>query len=194
MLADTLGVSATPVREALSSLAGDGILHLFPGGVVIVPVITRAQLEQWLWLRRVIECRLVERGLERKTPADAEAIADLASSVARNQLDPALCVEIAAAVVDRIVTLADLPVMENNLRRVRVRCAATLADGQRHAGAEASISFATAIARALLAGNDSDARISHCHYLDSTDAAAHSIMDAAETTSGLADSTIWSTR
>lgn len=178
MLADTLGVSATPVREALSSLAGDGVLDLFPGGVVIVPEMTRGQLEQWLWLRRVIESRLMERGLERKTPSDVMAIADLAGSVARGTLDPDLCVEIAAAVIDRIVTLAHDSVLESNLGRARFRCAAALTEGRRGAGADTAISFAAAIERALLGGSDSDALISHGRYLDSIDVATLSSMDA----------------
>lgn len=186
-LADTLGVSTTPIREALSSLAGDGVLDLFPGGIVIVPAMTRAQFEQWLWLRRVIESRLIERGLERKTPSDAAAIADLAGSVARNTLDPALCVEIGAAVIDRIVTLANDSVLESNLRRARIRCAAALAEGQRRAGAEAAIRFAAAIADALRGGSDSDARISHGRYLDGIDAAALAGMGACEATPGCVD-------
>ncbi|HEY5808490.1 MAG TPA: GntR family transcriptional regulator [Povalibacter sp.] len=175
-LADTLGVSVTPIREALSSLAGDGVLDLLSGGVVIVPAMTRAHLEEWLWLRRVIESQLVERGLERKTPSDAAAIADLASEVSLNTLDADLCIEIGSAVIDRIVALADREVLARNLCRVRSRCAAALAEGQRHAGVEAAVSFAAGIASALRGGRDNDARVIHGRYLDSIDAAVLSMM------------------
>jgi DNA-binding GntR family transcriptional regulator len=176
-LADTLGVSVTPIREALNSLAGDGVLDLLPGGAVVVPAMTRAQLEQWLWLRRVIESRLVECGLERKTSSDAAEIADLAASVARNAPDPALCIEIGSAVIDRIVALAHQEVLVANLHKVRIRCAAVLAEGQRRAGVEAAASFAAGIAAALRGGIDSDACSSHGRYLDSIDAAALSSID-----------------
>jgi DNA-binding GntR family transcriptional regulator len=176
-LADSLGVSTTPIREALSSLAGDGVLDLFPGGVVIVPTMTRAQLEQWLWLRRVIESRLVERGLERKTPSDAAVIADFADSVVRNTLDPALCIEISGAVIDGIVALADHAVLQSNLHRARIRCAAALTAGMRRAGAEAAISFAAAIANALRGGLDCHVLVCHSRYLDCIDAAALSTVD-----------------
>jgi DNA-binding GntR family transcriptional regulator len=175
-LADTLGVSVTPIREALSALVGDGVLDLLPGGVVLVPAMKRAELEEWLWLRRVLESRLVERGLERKTPSDAAAIVDLASGVARYTLDPALCIEISAAVIDRIVALAKHEVLASNLLRVRNRCAAALAEGQRRAGVEAAAGFAAGIAGALRGGIDSDACVSHGRYLDSIDTAALSIM------------------
>jgi DNA-binding GntR family transcriptional regulator len=171
-LADTLGVSVTPVREALNSLAADGVLDLLPGGTAIVPTMTRSELEEWLWLRRVIESQLFARGLERKTPANAQSIADLATSVSQSTRDPALCLEISSAVIDRIVALANQEVLTSNLRRVRIRCAAALAEGQRRAGAEAAASFAAGVASALRDGIDLDARSIHGRYLDSIDAAA----------------------
>jgi DNA-binding GntR family transcriptional regulator len=176
-LADTLGVSVTPVREALSSLAGDGVLDLLPGGIVVVPALTRAQLEEWLWLRRVIESRLFECGLARKTPSDAVEIADLASSVSRNTRDAPLCIQLSCAVIDRIVTIANYEILATNLLRVRSRCAAALTEGQRRAGVEAAVGFAAGIARALHGGIDSDACISHDRYLDCIDAAALSTME-----------------
>lgn len=175
-LADTLGVSVTPVREALNSLAADGVLDLLPGGTAIVPTMTRSALEEWLWLRRIIESQLFERGLKRKTPADAQSIADLATSASQSTRDPALCLEISSAVIDRIVALAHQEVLTSNLRRVRIRCAAALAEGQRRAGAEAAASFAAGVASALRDGIDLDARSIHARYLDSIDAAALSTL------------------
>jgi DNA-binding GntR family transcriptional regulator len=179
-LAEALGVSITPVREALGSLAGDGVLDLLPGGTAIVPVMTRTALEEWLWLRRAIESQLFERGLERKTPADAGSIADLATNVLRNRQDPALCIEISASVIDRIIVLANQEVLAGNLRRVRIRCAAALTEGQRRAGVEAAASFAAGVASSLRDGIDHDALSTHGRYLDSIDIAAISAIGDRE--------------
>jgi DNA-binding GntR family transcriptional regulator len=53
--ADTLGVSRTPVREALGLLAREGLLVALPGGGFQVPSIDSADIEEVFEIRELIE-------------------------------------------------------------------------------------------------------------------------------------------
>lgn len=54
-VAEALGVSMMPVREAISRLAADGALEVLPGRAVHVPVLTLAQFRELTRIRLVIE-------------------------------------------------------------------------------------------------------------------------------------------
>lgn len=58
-LADTLGVSVMPVREALARLVSENALETLPSRSVRVPEITEARLDDLLAARCLIEGRLV---------------------------------------------------------------------------------------------------------------------------------------
>lgn len=170
-LADQLGVSVTPVREALNALVSEGVLEILPGGTAIVPTVTHATLEQWLWLGRTIEIRLIHLGLERKSPADVEALAALAEAAAR-QTEPTACIDSGFAVIARLVAIAARPVLYENLKRVRNRCNAPLIAASRSVGVDAAAAFLTACAAALRAGCDADIESAYQRYRDRLEAAA----------------------
>lgn len=76
-LAQAMGVSATPVREALSRLISDGALRVDEKRAVIVPRLARGDLEEIYALRILIEGQLAEAAAERFSPAglaEVEAI------------------------------------------------------------------------------------------------------------------------
>jgi DNA-binding GntR family transcriptional regulator len=54
-VAEALGVSMMPVREAVSRLAADRALEVLPGRAVRVPVLTRAQFRELTRIRLVVE-------------------------------------------------------------------------------------------------------------------------------------------
>jgi DNA-binding GntR family transcriptional regulator len=58
-LADRYGVSQTPIREALISLAGVGIIDLLPNRGAIVRTITRHDIVEVGQVRRALECEAV---------------------------------------------------------------------------------------------------------------------------------------
>lgn len=64
-LAEELGVSRTPVREALKRLAADGFVTTVPRGGVFVSEIDSQELEEILEIRFVFEIYAAERGVER---------------------------------------------------------------------------------------------------------------------------------
>ncbi len=73
-LADQLGVSKIPVREALQRLAGLGLLRFEPNRGAVVPQLSAAEAEENYSLRLGIEPQLLERSLPRLSIVDlAEA-------------------------------------------------------------------------------------------------------------------------
>jgi DNA-binding GntR family transcriptional regulator len=94
--AAALGVSITPVREALRTLRGEGLVALEPHrGHVVVPL-TRGDVEDIFWLQSTIARELAATAATRITEAEIEDLErlndDLAEAVAEQDPD-----EIAAA-------------------------------------------------------------------------------------------------
>lgn len=76
-LAAQLGVSRTPVREAIIKLEGDGLVTVRPQiGTVVAPIDLDA-VADGQFLREVIECRTVALAAERSTPRDATMLRSL---------------------------------------------------------------------------------------------------------------------
>ncbi len=74
-VAEALGVSMMPVREAVSRLAADGALEVLPGRAVRVPVLSLAQFRELTRLRLVVEGFAAEEAARQATPADVDRIA-----------------------------------------------------------------------------------------------------------------------
>lgn len=74
-VAEALGVSIMPVREAVSRLAADNALEVLPGRAVRVPVLTLAQFRELTRLRLVVEGFAAE---EAAKVADPDRIAEIA--------------------------------------------------------------------------------------------------------------------
>src|SRR3954471_20403554 len=75
--AAALGVSITPVREALRTLRGEGMVQLEPHrGHVVVPL-TRGDIEDIFWLQATIAKELAASAAERITDAEIEELARL---------------------------------------------------------------------------------------------------------------------
>lgn len=71
-VAQRLGVSRTPVREAIIRLEGEGLLSVRPQvGTTVEPIDVEAVADVQ-FLREAIECRTVALAAERATPADAK--------------------------------------------------------------------------------------------------------------------------
>lgn len=78
-LAERLGVSRTPVREALARLASEGLVELSPNRGARVSSWTVAELEGVFDLRTVLEPELTALAVPNAARADVEALASLAT-------------------------------------------------------------------------------------------------------------------
>src|SRR3954471_12099850 len=77
-LADRLGVSRTPVREALSRLAAEGLVEVVPNRGARVATWTVAELEGVFELRASLEPQLTGFAVARATQDDVDALEELA--------------------------------------------------------------------------------------------------------------------
>lgn len=73
-IAEALGVSMMPVREAVSRLAADGALEVLPGRAVRVPVMTRRDFRELTQIRLVVEGAAIEEAARRVQAGDLALI------------------------------------------------------------------------------------------------------------------------
>src|SRR3954451_9916136 len=115
-LAERLGVSRTPVREALSRLAAEGLVEIVPNRGARVSSWTVAELEGVFELRASLEPQLTGFAVARATQHDVDALPELAARMLevgtpgpRQDLDA--LVPLNRAFHDRLVALADHPAL-----------------------------------------------------------------------------------
>ena len=71
---ERLGVSMTPVREAVSRLVADAALEVLPNRAVRVPVLSLAKFEELTAIRLAIEGFAAERAAVMRSPRQLAAI------------------------------------------------------------------------------------------------------------------------
>ena len=69
-LAESMGVSRGPIREALTRLEHEGLVINRPNGRSFVARLSREDLDEVYTLRRVLECLAVVYACQKATPAD----------------------------------------------------------------------------------------------------------------------------
>jgi DNA-binding GntR family transcriptional regulator len=73
-IAKELGVSLTPVREALYHLASEGVLEMRSNGSVYVPELTRERIEELTKIRVALECLAAREAIRRLSDNDIDTI------------------------------------------------------------------------------------------------------------------------
>ena len=119
-LAERLGVSRTPVREALGRLAAEGLVEIVPNRGARVPSWTVAELEGVFDLRTALEPRLTALAVPRATAADVAALEELAAAMLEvgapgPDQDLDAIVPLNREFHGRLVALADQPAMASAL-------------------------------------------------------------------------------
>jgi DNA-binding GntR family transcriptional regulator len=81
-VADELGVGIMPVRAALQRLAAEGALINIPNCGVMVPKLKRAQFDDILQIRLLLEGQAAEQGTYKMSEADMNVMAQLTQQMA----------------------------------------------------------------------------------------------------------------
>ncbi len=81
-LASELGVSRSPIREALAQLAGEGLVRVAPYKGTFVTALSRERLQDLLDFRVALEQFAVRRAIERATPKDFDRLGVLIAAIA----------------------------------------------------------------------------------------------------------------
>lgn len=113
-LADRLGVSRTPVREALRQLAAEGLVELPPNRGARVSGWSQEELESVFELRSTIEPLLTGRATERASEADLDKLDELATRMLAvgspgPEQDLDALIPLNKAFHQRLVEIADAP-------------------------------------------------------------------------------------
>ena len=88
-IAVQLGVSRTPVRDALRRLESEGILEALPRGGLIVKVFTEEELVELYRIREALECLAAEYAAVNATDADLRDLEDLVLRMETPDMDDA---------------------------------------------------------------------------------------------------------
>jgi DNA-binding GntR family transcriptional regulator len=75
-LAEELGISRTPIREALRELAASGLVRILPQRGIVVSEPSVQDIVEVYQLREQLECFAARQAAERLTPADAQGFVD----------------------------------------------------------------------------------------------------------------------
>lgn len=86
-LSQRLGVSRTPVREALMRLADEGLVDIYPQFGSFVAPIKLAEVYDSQFVRESLECTAIERVIERMTDAQATRLKKMIEVQRRLQRD-----------------------------------------------------------------------------------------------------------
>jgi len=84
-LAQQLGVSRTPVREALIKLADEGLVDIYPQFGTFVAPIKLPEVFNSQFVREALECAAVERAVERIDAAQAASLKQILDSQRKHQ-------------------------------------------------------------------------------------------------------------
>lgn len=82
-IAGKLGVSLTPVRQAIQALSTEGLIEIRPRSGTFVAQLTAQDVEETFDLRTALECLAAERAVERVTPEQCAELRRLLRELAR---------------------------------------------------------------------------------------------------------------
>ncbi|MBR0681091.1 GntR family transcriptional regulator [Roseomonas eburnea] len=123
-LAAELGVSLTPVREALARLVSENALEQVDHRSARVPILSDERLREVCELRMELEGKAAERAAERATPADADRLAAIHARMTEARIAgraPEMLVENERFHME-LCALSGMPVLLHIIEGLWLRC------------------------------------------------------------------------
>lgn len=122
-LADRLGVSRVPVREALRKLETEGLVSRLPRRGVVVSSMTRADLDNLFDVREALEVQAARLATQRARPEELEELAEVVrrANEALSQDDTEAFVEMNDRFHDLVIAMAHNPVLRQVLEPLQGR-------------------------------------------------------------------------
>lgn len=123
VLAEELGVSRVPVREALNLLKGEGFVQDVPRRGVIVTMLSQEDLDDLFEVREALEVQSARLACQRATDDELESLADIArrADAARDLDDTELLADLNEAFHDAIPRLAHNRILATTLEPLEGR-------------------------------------------------------------------------
>jgi DNA-binding GntR family transcriptional regulator len=108
-VAERLGISRGPIREALAQLEQEGLIESTPYKGVMVTQLTRRYVEELYSVRTALETLAIERAIDRLTPQSLLALNQIVDEMRRTAQagDPTQLVELDLAFHEQILVMAD---------------------------------------------------------------------------------------
>lgn len=134
-VAEALGVSMMPVREAVSRLAADKALEVLPGRAVRVPVLTLAQFRELTRIRLVVEGFAAEEATKVITDAQIAVVAEHEAAflaAAKDPPDPAAAVAANRDLHFALYEAAGMPSLVEMISRLWLKAGPILNLDMRH--------------------------------------------------------------
>ena len=127
-LAETFGISITPVRDAISRLVAQGVLHQGPRNSAVVPTLTVRELRNLTIVRCELEGRAAREAAARPEPKALAALdgglRTMQGMVGRHGLTGYL--DVHREFHFAIYAMADIPVLQEMIENLWLRCGPVL--------------------------------------------------------------------
>ncbi|HIW90848.1 MAG TPA: GntR family transcriptional regulator [Candidatus Corynebacterium avicola] len=151
-LADRLGISVMPVREAIKRLEEIGLVETRPYRGAVVKGFTPAELLNIYSVRRLLETDAARLGAVSATETDVDTLNQLFSSMedALDDGDVVAYLDLDEEILGTVYACANNPVLEESIRSLWVRCRHYKIAGARKSLADGSSASLLTYQRAII--------------------------------------------
>lgn len=118
-VAQNLGISRMPVREALRQLHAEGLVTVRPNRGAVVTSLTAGDVMELFEIRAVLEGLAIRHAASHATPEDYQHLGELVDELARKKSDYLRWVELHETLHDRLCRLSRKERLSNQVHLIR---------------------------------------------------------------------------